>query len=61
MTGGAKVVLVAFAAGALGVIVLAVGVRIQAIQVEEPHLRHLHGHAYEVWVRRTGRFLPPMT
>lgn len=48
-------------AGALGVIVLAVGVRIQAIQVEEPHLRHLHGHEYEVWVRRTGRFLPPMT
>jgi protein-S-isoprenylcysteine O-methyltransferase Ste14 len=48
-------------AGAAGTLLLAVGVRIQAIQVEEPHLRQLHGHAYEVWARRTGRFLPPMT
>ena len=47
-------------AGAAGVVLLAVGVRVQAIQVEEPHLRTLHGTAYEAWARRTGRFLPPM-
>jgi protein-S-isoprenylcysteine O-methyltransferase Ste14 len=47
--------------GAVGVVVLAIGVRLQAINVEEPHLREVHGHDYEVWARRTGRFLPPMT
>lgn len=47
--------------GAAGVLLLAVGVRLQAIQVEEPHLRALHGPAYEAWARRTGRFLPPMS
>lgn len=47
-------------AGAAGVVLLLVGVRLQAIQVEEPHLRTLHGPEYEAWARRTGRFLPPM-
>lgn len=47
-------------AGAAGVVLLAVGVRLQAIEVEEPHLRTLHGPAYEAWARRTGRFLPPL-
>lgn len=46
-------------AGAAGVVLLALGARIQAIQVEEPHLRALHGPEYEAWARRTGRFLPP--
>jgi protein-S-isoprenylcysteine O-methyltransferase Ste14 len=46
--------------GALGVVLLVVGVRLQAIAVEEPHLRTVHGPAYEAWARRTGRFLPPM-
>jgi len=46
--------------GAAGVLLLALGVRLQAVQVEEPHLRALHGPAYEAWARRTGRFLPPM-
>lgn len=48
-------------AGAAGLVLLALGVRLQAIQVEEPHLRTLHGPAYEAWARRTGRFLPPMS
>lgn len=48
-------------AGAVGVALLAVGVRVQALSVEEPHLRTLHGADYEAWARRTGRFLPPMT
>lgn len=48
-------------AGVAGVLLLTIGVRIQAVGVEEPHLRTLHGAAYEAWARRTGRFLPPMT
>lgn len=48
-------------AGAAGVVLLAIGVRQQALRVEEPHLRAVHGPSYEAWVRRTGRFLPPMT
>jgi protein-S-isoprenylcysteine O-methyltransferase Ste14 len=48
-------------AGVAGVIVLALGVRAQAVGVEEPHLRTLHGAAYEAWADRTGRFLPPVT
>ncbi|CAB4930217.1 unannotated protein [freshwater metagenome] len=46
--------------GAAGVVLLVIGVRLQAIAVEEPHLRTVHGPAYEAWARRTGRFLPPM-
>lgn len=48
-------------AGAVGVVLLLIGVRQQALRVEEPHLRTVHGPAYEAWARRTGRFLPPMT
>jgi protein-S-isoprenylcysteine O-methyltransferase Ste14 len=48
-------------AGVAGVLLLAGGARLQAVGVEEPHLRTLHGAAYEAWARRTGRFLPPMT
>lgn len=44
--------------GALGAIVLAAGAVIQAIRVEEPHLRAVHGQDYWAWARRTGRFLP---
>ncbi len=47
--------------GAVGVLLLALGARTQAILVEEPHLRALHGPAYEAWARRTGRFLPPLS
>ena len=47
--------------GAIGVLLLALGARTQAILVEEPHLRTLHGPAYEAWARRTGRFLPPLS
>ncbi|MGX6450258.1 methyltransferase family protein, partial [Patulibacter sp. S7RM1-6] len=46
--------------GALGVLVLVAGAHVQALRVEEPHLRERHGLAYHEWARRTGRFLPPM-
>jgi protein-S-isoprenylcysteine O-methyltransferase Ste14 len=47
--------------GAIGVVVLALGVRTQAVLVEEPHLRAVHGPAYAAWAARTGRFLPPIS
>ncbi len=39
-------------------VVLVVGVLIQIRVVEEPYLRISHGHDYEVYVQRTGRFVP---
>ncbi|WP_320672274.1 methyltransferase family protein [Patulibacter defluvii] len=44
--------------GAVGAALLAVGAVLQAIRVEEPHLRAVHGTTYWAWARRTGRFLP---
>lgn len=46
------------AVGLAGAAVLSVGAIVQAIRVEEPHLRELHGTAYWEWARETGRFLP---
>lgn len=45
-------------AGLAGVVVLTVGAAVQAMRVEEPRLRELHGTAYWDWARETGRFLP---
>jgi len=45
-------------AGAIGAPLLAAGAIVQALRVEEPHLRDVHGAAYWAWARDTGRFLP---
>ncbi|MGE4427473.1 MAG: isoprenylcysteine carboxylmethyltransferase family protein [Solirubrobacteraceae bacterium] len=45
-------------AGTIGAPVLAAGAIIQALRVEEPHLREIHGTTYWEWARHTGRFLP---
>ena len=34
------------------------GIELQVRYVEEPHLRHLHGAAYEKYADQTGRYLP---
>lgn len=44
--------------GLLGVLAVAAGALVQALRVEEPHLRDRHGLAYHEWARRTGRFRP---
>nr|WP_282600202.1 isoprenylcysteine carboxylmethyltransferase family protein [Patulibacter sp. SYSU D01012] len=46
--------------GLLGVLALGAGAAVQALRVEEPHLRDRHGLEYHAWARRTGRFLPPI-
>jgi protein-S-isoprenylcysteine O-methyltransferase Ste14 len=43
---------------AAAVAILAAAIEIQVRQVEEPHLRHVHGEAYERYTAVTGRFLP---
>jgi len=44
--------------GALAIAACVAGLEIQTRLVEEPHLRALHGAAYEKYAARTGRFLP---
>jgi protein-S-isoprenylcysteine O-methyltransferase Ste14 len=44
--------------GALGVGVAVLGLQLQTRLVEEPHLRALHGDAYERYAARVGRFVP---
>ncbi len=46
--------------GLLGALLLSTGAIVQALRVEEPHLREVHGTAYWDWARHTGRFLPRM-
>jgi len=41
-----------------GLVLLVASIEIQVRLVEEPHLRRVHGAAYEDYMRRTGRFLP---
>lgn len=41
-----------------GLVLEIVAVQVQTRQVEEPHLRRLHGSAYQRYAARTGRFLP---
>ena len=44
-----------------GLLAVVVGTALAVAQVqlvEEPHLRRLHGPAYDGYVARTGRFLP---
>jgi protein-S-isoprenylcysteine O-methyltransferase Ste14 len=43
---------------ALGAAALAIGVALQVLAVEEPHLRRTHGRAYERYMDSSGRFLP---
>ena len=43
---------------ALGLVAAVAGTVAQVQLVEEPHLRRLHGPAYDGYVARTGRFLP---
>jgi protein-S-isoprenylcysteine O-methyltransferase Ste14 len=43
---------------AAAVAILAAAIEIQVRQVEEPHLRQVHGEAYERYTAVTGRFLP---
>ena len=42
----------------LGLVAAVAGIVAQVHLVEEPHLRRLHGPAYDGFVARTGRFLP---
>ena len=37
------------------------GIELQVRYVEEPHLRNLHGVAYEKYADQTGRYLPSLT
>ena len=46
------------AAGALGFAACVVALEVQTRWVEEPHLRALHGSAYERYAARVGRFVP---
>jgi protein-S-isoprenylcysteine O-methyltransferase Ste14 len=41
-----------------GVALLVASIEIQARLVEEPHLRRVHGAAYEGYAARVGRFVP---
>lgn len=43
---------------ASGLALLLAAVHLQVRQVEEPHLRRVHGAAYADYAARTGRFLP---
>jgi protein-S-isoprenylcysteine O-methyltransferase Ste14 len=36
------------------------GIQIQVRRVEEPHLRAIHGTAFEAYAERVGRFLPAL-
>ena len=42
----------------VGAALLAAGIMLQVLVVEEPYLRRVHGEAYERYVRGAGRFLP---
>ncbi|MQA80249.1 MAG: isoprenylcysteine carboxylmethyltransferase family protein [Streptosporangiales bacterium] len=42
----------------VGLVHLVVGVELQVRRVEEPHLRHLHGRAYDEYAATVGRFVP---
>jgi protein-S-isoprenylcysteine O-methyltransferase Ste14 len=43
---------------AAALVAMVVAVQLQVRAVEEPHLRAVHGAAYEEYSARTGRFLP---
>lgn len=43
-----------------GLVALVIALHLQVRVVEEPHLRSIHGAAYEAYVARTGRFVPPL-
>ncbi len=44
----------------IGLVAFIGGVQIQVRLVEEPHLRHEHGQAYERYSAQVGRFLPAL-
>ena len=50
--------LVPTAVSVLAVVALVAAVQIQVRVIEEPHLRRLHGPAYEAYGARVGRFVP---
>ena len=41
-----------------GLVLLVISIEIQVRLVEEPHLRNVHGRAYEEYAARVGRFVP---
>ncbi|MDQ2880912.1 MAG: isoprenylcysteine carboxylmethyltransferase family protein [Actinomycetota bacterium] len=43
---------------AAGVVVCLSALQVQTRLVEEPHLRHVHGQAYQRYAAHVGRFLP---
>jgi protein-S-isoprenylcysteine O-methyltransferase Ste14 len=42
----------------VALVIAAVGLEIQVRVVEEPHLREIHGAAFDRYAARTGRFVP---